>query len=151
MKRYLFLVFAFVLIIYFMGCGQQKKEEEILTMDELGAISVEPPTVSELQPEAVPEPTVRDIPPKPAPTIPPPPTATSVSVKPNSREIQTALKNAGYYIGEIDGKLGRMSRKAIEDFQEANGLTVDGKVGPKTWSALAKYLTVEPVSGKKKR
>jgi peptidoglycan hydrolase-like protein with peptidoglycan-binding domain len=151
MKKYMFLIFAFVLIVYFFGCGQKNKEEEFLTMDELGAINIEAPTVSKLQPEGQSGPIVRDIPPQPAPTIPPPPTATSVSAKPNSRQIQTALKNAGYYIGEIDGKLGRMSRKAIEDFQEANGLAVDGKVGPKTWSALGRYITAEPVSTKKKR
>jgi peptidoglycan hydrolase-like protein with peptidoglycan-binding domain len=56
-------------------------------------------------------------------------------------DIQTALKNAGYYAGKIDGKIGPMSKKAIEDFQKANGLTADGKVGPKTWAVLGKYLT----------
>lgn len=146
MRKYLISLFAFVLIIYLIGCGQ-KKEEEFLTMDELGAINIESPTVTELQPEAKTQPIVRDIPPQPVPTIPPPPTATSVSAKPSSREIQTALKNAGYYIGGVDGKIGRLSKKAIEDFQEANGLKVDGKVGPKTWSVLSKYLA----PAKKKR
>jgi peptidoglycan hydrolase-like protein with peptidoglycan-binding domain len=150
MKKYLFLLFAFVLIAYLIGCGQKNKEEEFLTMDELGAITIESPTVSELQPEAKTEPIVRDIPPQPLPTIPPPPTATSVSAQPSSRDIQAALKNAGYYIGEVDGKIGGLSKKAIEDFQEANGLKVDGKVGLKTWSVLSRYLT-EAAPAKKKR
>jgi peptidoglycan hydrolase-like protein with peptidoglycan-binding domain len=60
--------------------------------------------------------------------------------KPTAEEIQTALKNAGYYNGAIDGKLGPMSKKAIEEFQKANGLQVDGKVGPKTWLALSSHL-----------
>ncbi|MDD2703622.1 MAG: peptidoglycan-binding domain-containing protein [Candidatus Omnitrophica bacterium] len=64
--------------------------------------------------------------------------------KPSDREIQTALKNAGYYTGSIDGKIGPRSKKAIEDFQKASGLKADGKVGPKTWGALSRYLN--PVS-----
>ncbi|MCM8762981.1 MAG: peptidoglycan-binding protein [Candidatus Omnitrophica bacterium] len=28
----------------------------------------------------------------------------------------------------------------MEDFQKANNLKVDGKVGPKTWAVLSKYL-----------
>ena len=56
-----------------------------------------------------------------------------------SANIQTALKNAGYYQGAIDGKIGPQSRKAIEAFQRDNGLTVDGVVGRKTWSKLKVY------------
>ena len=60
--------------------------------------------------------------------------------KPSARDIQTSLKNAGYYTGEVDGKLGPKSMKAVEEFQRASGLTADGKVGPKTWAVLSKYL-----------
>jgi len=60
--------------------------------------------------------------------------------RPSVKEIQTALKNAGYYAGSVDGKLGPKSKEAIEGFQKANSLTADGKVGPKTWAALSKYL-----------
>ncbi len=59
---------------------------------------------------------------------------------PDDKQVQTALKNAGYYRGEIDGKIGRRSRQAIRDFQKANDLSVDGKVGKKTWAALKEYL-----------
>jgi len=59
---------------------------------------------------------------------------------PSPRQIQAALKNAGYYQGVIDGKIGRQSRQAIRDFQKANNLSVDGKVGKKTWAALREYL-----------
>ncbi len=58
----------------------------------------------------------------------------------HDKQIQTALKNAGLYQGNIDGKLGPASKKAIETFQANNGLKVDGKVGPKTWAALQPYL-----------
>lgn len=55
-------------------------------------------------------------------------------------DVQRALKNAGYYDGSIDGKIGPKTRKAITDFQAAKGLKVDGVVGPATKAALSKYL-----------
>ncbi|HRZ15029.1 MAG TPA: peptidoglycan-binding domain-containing protein [Candidatus Omnitrophota bacterium] len=61
--------------------------------------------------------------------------------KPSAKEIQAALKNAGYYTGTVDGKIGPMTKRAIEEFQRANNLQADGKVGPKTWAALSAYLT----------
>lgn len=57
-----------------------------------------------------------------------------------NKDIQKALKNAGFYVGTVDGKIGPKTKKAVMDFQKANGLKVDGKVGPKTWAALEKYL-----------
>ena len=62
------------------------------------------------------------------------------AVHDRSKDIQTALKNAGFYAGAIDGKMGPKSKKAIEAFQKAKGLKVDGKVGPMTWAELEKYL-----------
>lgn len=41
-------------------------------------------------------------------------------------ELQTHLKALGYYDGKIDGKIGSTSRKAIEAFQQRNGLQQDG-------------------------
>ena len=64
--------------------------------------------------------------------------------KPTSKEIQTALKNAGYYTGPVDGKIGPLSKRAIQEFQKANSLDADGKVGPKTWAVLSKYLSSQP-------
>lgn len=61
-------------------------------------------------------------------------------IAPRAQDIQQALKNAGLYAGSIDGKLGPMSKKAIVEFQQQNGLTADGKVGPKTWAKLKAYL-----------
>ncbi len=60
-----------------------------------------------------------------------------------NRQIQTALKNAGYDPGPIDGKIGAKTRKAVKDFQAANGLKADGKVGPKTWAKLNAYILRE--------
>ena len=56
------------------------------------------------------------------------------------RLIQQALHAAGYHPGPVDGKLGRLTQRAIREFQEAHGLSVDGKVGPKTWAKLEPYL-----------
>ena len=52
------------------------------------------------------------------------------------RQIQTKLKNWGYYKGNIDGIYGSQTLKAVKDFQAKNGLTVDGIVGDKTLAAL---------------
>ncbi|MBR4424619.1 MAG: spore cortex-lytic enzyme [Oscillospiraceae bacterium] len=52
------------------------------------------------------------------------------------KEIQTRLKNWGYYSGAIDGVYGSRTEAAVRHFQEKNGLSVDGKAGPKTLAAL---------------
>jgi len=65
---------------------------------------------------------------------------TETKQHPTAKQIQTALKNAGYYQGAIDGKIGKMSHEAIKAFQKANNLTEDGRVGKKTWAVLKDYL-----------
>jgi N-acetylmuramoyl-L-alanine amidase len=52
------------------------------------------------------------------------------------RQIQTKLKQWGYYNGSIDGIYGTKTYEAIRKFQSSNGLTVDGIAGEKTLSAL---------------
>jgi spore cortex-lytic enzyme len=51
-------------------------------------------------------------------------------------EIQTRLKNWGYYYGAVDGVYGSQTEKAVRWFQEKNGLTADGQVGNQTLAAL---------------
>lgn len=51
--------------------------------------------------------------------------------------LQTMLKDYGYYSATIDGKFGDKTLAAVKAFQKAEGLTVDGIVGEKTWSRLA--------------
>jgi len=58
----------------------------------------------------------------------------------NAKKIQTALKNAGFDPGKIDGQMGKRTRDAIKSFQAANNLKVNGKVNKSTWAALSKYL-----------
>ena len=52
------------------------------------------------------------------------------------REIQTRLKNWGYYSGTVDGIYGSRTEAAVKKFQQKNGLTADGIAGPATLSAL---------------
>ena len=57
-----------------------------------------------------------------------------------TREVQLALKAAGFDPGSTDGKMGPRTKAAIRDFQQAHGLNGDGRVGPKTWTKLESYL-----------
>ena len=60
-----------------------------------------------------------------------------------NKDIQTALKAANFYTGNIDGKMGPKTRKAIVEVQKAKGLKADGKVGSRTWMELEKYLATQ--------
>ena len=50
--------------------------------------------------------------------------------------LQTALNAAGFDCGKADGIFGKNTKKAVEAFQKAKGLSVDGIVGRNTWTAL---------------
>ncbi|NLW70366.1 MAG: spore cortex-lytic enzyme [Eubacteriaceae bacterium] len=52
------------------------------------------------------------------------------------KQIQTKLKNWGYYSGGVDGIFGWKTEEAVKYFQRKNSLNTDGKVGPKTLAAL---------------
>ena len=51
-------------------------------------------------------------------------------------QIQSRLKQWGYYTGKVDGVFGIETREAVKKFQKANGLTPDGIVGSKTLAAI---------------
>lgn len=51
-------------------------------------------------------------------------------------QIQTRLKNWGYYNGKIDGVYGTGTFNAVKSFQKKNGLTADGVAGSQTLAAL---------------
>ena len=51
-------------------------------------------------------------------------------------EIQTRLKNWGYYAGAVDGIYGSRTEAAVRWFQRKNGLSADGQAGPQTLAAL---------------
>lgn len=52
------------------------------------------------------------------------------------KDIQRALRQAGYYSGAIDGVFGPLTEKAVKNFQRDHGLKVDGITGPVTRRAL---------------
>ena len=51
-------------------------------------------------------------------------------------QIQTKLKNWGYYFGEVDGIFGSKTQNAVKLFQQRNGLAVDGIAGLQTLRAM---------------
>ena len=67
------------------------------------------------------------------------------------KKIQKFLIGKGYYLGDygvngdgVDGKYGKLTKKAVEEFQEKHGdLKVDGKVGSETAKAMGN--NIEPV------
>lgn len=52
-------------------------------------------------------------------------------------EVQQALAALRFYLGDLDGKLGPLSREAVGAFQRAWGLPDDGVAGPRTRRVLA--------------
>ena len=52
--------------------------------------------------------------------------------------LQRRLAAAGFSPGPIDGQFGAQTRAAVLQFQRANNLEVDGKVGNYTWTSLFK-------------
>lgn len=52
------------------------------------------------------------------------------------RAVQKRLKELGYYSGSADGDFGPKTEEAVKEFQRANGLTADGKVGEKTLAKM---------------
>jgi len=151
-KKIFSILLAGVCVFYFLGCGKkqdmaEQTMPEPLSMDKLSSMSLEPTAKSTTSAETKNQetstaaltvdttfdPKLEQLPP-------------AGPYKPSVKEIQTALKNAGFYNSQIDGALGPMTKKSIEEFQKANGLTADGKVGLKTWNALSKYLVASTVT-----
>ena len=135
MKKYLLVATAMIFSIYMFGCGKKQQ-----AMEEQPPMSMEALSTMPTPAQPVPETKAAMALPQPVPGAKLEPLPPSGPYKPSATEIQTALKNAGFYTGEVDGKIGHKTKKAVEEFQKANGLQADGKVGSKTWAALSKYL-----------
>ncbi|MDD5432393.1 MAG: peptidoglycan-binding domain-containing protein [Candidatus Omnitrophica bacterium] len=126
MKRSIFLVI--VLVVLLGGCAVNKKVVNSESMASVAPESVNQESIVATQPEG----SVAQV----AQATP------DVNQKPLSKkQIQLALKKAGFYKGHVDGHIGKGTRRAIREFQKANGLKADGIVGPKTQSLLGKYIS----------
>jgi lipoprotein-anchoring transpeptidase ErfK/SrfK len=62
---------------------------------------------------------------------------TSAKADPLVMKAQVLLAQARFSPGQIDAKDGENFRKALSAFQQANGLTVSGKLDAETWAKLA--------------
>lgn len=146
MKKFVFVVLALVVVMYLVSCAKKEQSltemQEPISIEELGKLDTQATTTPEVTTKTEPTVTLPSAQTQPA-QLPP-----SGPYKPTVEEIQTALKNAGYYTGLVDGKKGPLTKKAIEDFQRANNLQVDGKVGLKTWAVLSPYLNPAPTPTK---
>lgn len=52
------------------------------------------------------------------------------------KTLQAALNEAGYDCGAADGIFGKKTKAAVQAFQKAHALSVDGICGRQTWTAL---------------
>lgn len=146
MKRGLIAIFLIVLIIMplaIFGCkGKAKEAEAPKTEATVPTEETVVPQTPVTEPAAAPAVAQETIPPTAA--VPPQAevkTAAGGEEKAaRDKDIQAALKAAGFYTGTVDGKIGPKTKKAIIEFQKAKGLKADGKVGSKTWAELEKYL-----------
>ena len=56
------------------------------------------------------------------------------------KQVQRALKQAGFEPGPSDGLIGHRTHAALIEFQKAHRLEPDGVLGVKTWEALRAYM-----------
>jgi len=137
-KKVLWLGVAVVGIFVLNGCATAGKKDELLNQELRNKVSVLEAQLSEKdnQINSLKEPTAKNG------------QEANLSAQ-NTGEakqhidvkmIQTALKNAGYFQNVVDGKMGRKTRQAIREFQKANNLHADGKVGKNTWIVLKEHL-----------
>ena len=147
MKKLLSFGVVVLVLVALSGCGKKQETEELqpITMESLSVVGSPIQAAPDIKvPETKILTTSAVVPAKEVLPLPP-----QGPYKPTGIEIQAALKNAGFYAGNIDGKIGPKSKKAIEDFQKANGLKVDGKIGPKTWEAMSRHASVAAAPVKK--
>lgn len=61
-------------------------------------------------------------------------------------EVQQRLQDLRYWVGPVDGVFGWLTEQAVYAFQKANGIAVDGVVGPQTRRSLSDPVAPDPRS-----
>ena len=148
MRKVLIAIFVIGLIIVplaIFGCRGKAKTESDIAKTEITEATVPTEEVVVTQApvtEAAPSQTVsQEVPPTAAvPQATGAAAAVPTEKLEHNKEIQAALKAAGFYTGNVDGKIGPKTKRSIMEFQKAKGLKADGKVGPKTCAELEKYM-----------
>ena len=141
MKKVFWTILAAALVILPLAVIGCKSKVENVTEAPI-AETPEALSTAEVAPEPAETVASETIPPTAAPEIAKTAAGLAAPAKEGrDKEIQIALKNAGFYAGPIDGKIGPKTKEAIREFQKARGLKADGKIGPKTWAELQKHLT----------
>lgn len=138
---YLFIILVSILLIALVIAGARALNAWNLYETEAAvtptpSAAVKPVSVTPDPNRVTPSPTS-----SPAPTNAPAPTATPNALSfgaqgPMVVELQTRLKELGYYEGAIDGDFGNGTKAAVEAFQQTNGLETDGIAGQKTLTLL---------------
>jgi len=145
-KKILLVVLISALGFYISGCGKKQQSledmQQPMSMETLATMSTTAANYNEVKSPEPSKEAMSVLGPASTQTGKLDPLPPSGPFKPTAIEIQTALQNAGFYSGAIDGKIGPNTKKAIIEFQKSQGLSADGKVGIKTWGALGKFLNI---------
>ena len=139
MSKIIFSIVCVAFVAYVSGCGQKKEKVETYTEPQQEIMNETEALAPQQTPIATPAQSTTAT--QEAIATQPSIQEAMIPEKPTTEDIQRALKNAGLYDGKIDGVVGSKTKKAIEDFQGKNNLTVDGKVGQKTWEKLKQHLS----------
>ncbi|MEG2253143.1 MAG: peptidoglycan-binding domain-containing protein [Clostridia bacterium] len=111
-------------------------------MPELNAPSQTAYVEASATPTLVPTPSPTPV---PTPDITPNTDYKTIRVGDNGDEVrnmQQKLADLGYYAGDVDGRFGNQTRRAVEKFQYNNGLDSDGIAGKNTLTVLFEYKDV---------
>lgn len=156
MKKFMVPVMVLIALVGFSGCGKQSREAAMSeALEKAGTSETSTEQENFLVYEGEPTQTTTTGVQAAAPAVPAEEITVAAPVavapgstidKPTNEQIQQALKGAGLYDGPVDGKIGPKSKKAIRKFQIQNDLTVDGKVGRKTWSKMQPFLANDAAS-----
>lgn len=131
----------------------------LLSLGILSAMSLTPLLTNTIPAKAqIPEPSVNASPTlatTPSPALEPFPSDAITEYSPNTapileqgdwgeavKDVQTYLRQQGFYTGQIDGLYGPNTVSAVRNFQQSRNLIADGMVGPRTWAALVGMASV---------